>query len=209
MKNYIWFGLGLLTGTAGGVLGSMKYFKKKYSEEAEQRISEMEDYSHWTKAYARTSEDEDTEEVDHEERQKMMKEQRDMEPVKKVDYVSMYPNLNKETEEEEETPEKKTHEEHQKNKNRPPRIISAEESGNLDPHYEYETLVFYAYDEVLVDENDCVIEDPRHLVGDSLEKYDFINSDEEIIFVLNYELTTCYEINKVQAAFGEFNIEVE
>lgn len=93
--------------------------------------------------------------------------------------------------------------EHQKNKNKPPRIISAEAYGNLPSNIDQQVLYFYAHDEVLADENEEYLDNPGEFVGNCLEKYDFIDSDERIIFVMNYALSTCYEIQKVDAAWHD------
>lgn len=104
---------------------------------------------------------------------------------------------------EETTPEEDVTNEHQKNMNKPPKIISAEAYSNLPPHIEQETLYLYAYDETLTDENDEPIDEPSVLVGDSLTKYNFIDSDEPVIFVMNYALDTCYEIQKIEASWTD------
>lgn len=89
--------------------------------------------------------------------------------------------------------------EHQKNKNKSPRIISEEAYSNLSPSIDQKTLYFYTEDEVLTDENEEMLDDPETFVGDALTKYGFNESDEMIIFVMNYALDTCYEIQKIEA----------
>lgn len=92
--------------------------------------------------------------------------------------------------------------EYEKNKHKNPKIISVEEAGNLPPGTENECLFLYTYDDTITDENDEEIEQPELLLGDCLEKYDFYDSDEKIMFVMNYEMSTCYEISKIDAAWG-------
>ena len=102
-----------------------------------------------------------------------------------------------------ETPEEEAFEEHQKNKNRPPKIISAEAYGELPAHIDKEVLYFFAQDEMLTDDNEEPVEEPERLVGDSLTKYGFNESDEMIIFVMNYSLDTCYEIQKLDSSWTD------
>lgn len=102
-----------------------------------------------------------------------------------------------------ETPEEEAFEEHQKNKNRPPKIISAEAYGELPAHIDKEVLYFFAQDEMLTDDNEEPVEEPERLVGDSLTKYGFNESDEMIIFVMNYNLDTCYEIQKLDSSWTD------
>lgn len=99
--------------------------------------------------------------------------------------------------------EEEIFDEHQKNKNKPPKIISAEAYSNLPSNIDQEILYFYSYDETLCDENEEPIEDPGLLIGDSLNKYGFIDSDELVIFVMNYSLDTCYEIQKIDASWTD------
>lgn len=101
------------------------------------------------------------------------------------------------------TPEEEVFEEHQKNKDRPPKIISADAYSNLPAHIEQVVLYFYTYDEVLCEDNEEIVEEPELLIGDALTKYDFIDSDERIIFVMNYAQDTCYEIQKVDASWTD------
>lgn len=105
---------------------------------------------------------------------------------------------------EETSPEEEAFEEHQKNKNRSPKIISADDYTNLPAHIDKEVLYFYAYDEVLCDDNEEPIEEPERVVGDALTKYGFVDSDERIIFVMNYAMDTCYEIQKLDASWSNY-----
>lgn len=92
--------------------------------------------------------------------------------------------------------------EYEKNKHKKPKIISVEEAGNLPPGTENECLFLYTYNDTITDENDEEIEQPELLLGDCLEIYNFYDSNEKVIFVMNYELSTCYEISKIDAAWG-------
>lgn len=100
------------------------------------------------------------------------------------------------------TPEEIADSEHKENINKPPRIISYDEYSSLPAYIDTQTLYFYHDDMVLTDDNDEEIPDYGRILGDCLEKYDFINSDEALIFVRNYQLDTAYEIQRVYAAFG-------
>lgn len=99
--------------------------------------------------------------------------------------------------------EEQVFDEHQKSKNKPPKIISVETWQNLPAHIEQDVLYFYAYDEVLCDENEEMIDEPGLLIGDALTKYGFVDSDERTIFVMNYATDTCYEVQKVDASWSD------
>lgn len=102
-----------------------------------------------------------------------------------------------------ETPEEEAFDEHRKNMNKPPRIISAEDYANLPSYIDQEVLYYYAYDEMLCDENEEPVDEPSDLIGDALEKYGFADSDERLIFVMNYATDTCYEIQKLDQSWTE------
>lgn len=107
------------------------------------------------------------------------------------------------TNDQNEVSEEKAFEDHQKNMNKPPKIISVEDYGNLPAHIDQQVLYFYSYDETLCDENEEIIEEPELLIGDALTKYNFVDSDESCIFVMNYATDTCYEIQKVDASYSD------
>lgn len=103
------------------------------------------------------------------------------------------------------TPEEDAFDNHQRNKNKSPKIISAEAYGELPAHIDKKVLYLYTYDETVVDEDndDEPLTEPERLIGDALTKYDFIDNDERIIFVMNYALDTCYEIQKIDASWSD------
>lgn len=213
MKNTLWF----LGGAAIGALSSYvicgRYYNKKYDE----HIKMMEDYYKVKDEYVRTeSQDEEIPRengvMTSEERQ-VIKEKLREEGLENVPYHQMYRQKNGYTEqklaegehpeEDDEsddedivTPEEDAFDDHMRNRNRPPKIISYDAVLELPSYYDHETLLFMAYTEELCDENGEPIEDPGLLVGNCLEKFGFVDNDEELIFVLNYALDTVYEIQK-------------
>lgn len=101
------------------------------------------------------------------------------------------------------SPEEDVFDEHQRDRNKPPRIISAEDYSNLPSHIEQEVLYFYVYDEQLCDDEEVPVEEPERLIGDALTKYNFVDSEERVIFVMNYALETCYEIQKLDLSWSD------
>lgn len=93
-------------------------------------------------------------------------------------------------------------EERRMNQNRSPKIISAEAVNELPPYVTMQVLYYFPETDVLMDEDDHMVGeggDYGHLVGNCLEKYGFGDDDnlEKIIFVRNYNLDACYEIQKM------------
>lgn len=91
----------------------------------------------------------------------------------------------------------------QNNKYKKPKIISDEVYSSLPQTVDHQVLYFYSYDETVTDEDENIIEDYERFIGDSLTKYNFIDSEESIIFVMNYEYNTAYEIQKVYASWSD------
>jgi len=235
-KNILMFGVGLIVGAGSGVLATMHYYKKKYSDFADQQIAEMEEYYGRTDNYIRTSglPEDDAEvnpvqtEDDLPERANGVLSQEKREEIKQKlldnyaktsNNATNYAQISKELFEQKreeiedadpdlETPEQTADDEHKKNFNKPPRIISADEYMNLPPYIDTQTLYFYHYDEIITDDDENEIPDPETLIGDALTKYDFADSDESIIFVMNYQLDTAYEIQRVMGSFREENGDV-
>lgn len=92
--------------------------------------------------------------------------------------------------------------EHEKNKNKPPKIISYDAVTELPEYIEQCDLFYYTGDDVLANEAEEEL-DPETFVGDALWKYGFSDNDEHEIYVMNYALDTCYCVMKVNGAFAD------
>ena len=90
---------------------------------------------------------------------------------------------------------------HRKNRDKRPKIISAEAVGEMPAYYERETFFYYKESGTIADEVNNEIPDPETYLGDCMTKYDFDINDEERIFVVNYQLDTIYEIQKLKGRF--------
>lgn len=237
-RDIIIFASGLIVGAGSGILATMNYFKKKYSDIADQQIAEMEEYygrsDNYIRRDTRVIEDEADEvnpvnEDGEPDRAKGILDQDARDEIKKKlldnyarssEMATNYAQISKELfeqkraelehpedDEEEpitETPEEIADYEHKQNFNKPPRIISLEEYNSLPGNIDTQTLYYYMYDSVLTDDDENEIPDPETLIGDSLVKYGFDEDDDEmLIFVMNYQLDTAYEIQKVKGAFSD------
>lgn len=229
-RDIIIFGSGLIVGAGSGILATMHYFKKKYSDIADQQITEMEEYYQKTDEYSRNNLGYDDAEINpvedrsqgvlSESAREEIKEKLLKNHIETTNYAAIYKSKEDNGTTERVNPEVKMEEDfdyeleddpegelneaeiatinHQRNKDKPPKIISVDEYENLPPEIDTQTLYFYDLDETLVDDNDEEIEDPSRLIGDALTKYDFIDSDEKTIFVFNPALDTAYEIQRVE-----------
>lgn len=92
------------------------------------------------------------------------------------------------------------HQQHLKT-NRKPRLITEDDYNGLEPHIAKSVLQYYSGNKVLCDEMDEPIEDAFRLVGDALDKYDFANSNELVVFVRNYVLDTAYEVQRIPGEY--------
>lgn len=192
MKNLLYFGAGLIIGVAAGLISGKFYFKNKYEEIADNEIKEMEDYYRASDEYARKSKDieKDIPEEDPE------VEERPKKRKVYTDYTSYYDKAEHEEEIKEAIRRNEELKEIRKS-GKPPKIISQTAVGDLPEEYDEECLLFFALDQTLTDEDENIIDDPDILIGDALTKYDFVDSDEERIYVVNYVLEKVYEIVKV------------
>lgn len=68
-----------------------------------------------------------------------------------------------------------------------------------------ETLTYYIYDDILVDEQEMIIDRPEDLVGGVLLESGFTQDGRENIYVRNYRLRTDYEIVKAFASYQDYN----
>lgn len=213
VKNILCFIGGVVVGAAGGVLATRQYFKAKYQAEADAEIEEMSQY--YSKKYDDLvglfyGEDDLKNELKEEQEEKPQDESEIREKLQRnyeqtTNYAKMYhskeeeENLEEEFESERDAAESAT-EDHNRNKDKPPRIISEGALGEIPAYYENKVLFFYRLDDVVTDEEDNVIDDPEYLLGDCLDKYNFRESEEKLIFVRNFALDTVYEVQKINAA---------
>lgn len=122
-----------------------------------------------------------------------------MELVRKYEKPPLENYINKYTSSQETMPgpTEEDYEEEEMGKNYiPPKIISLESYGE-DDTYDEQELLYYQDNDTLVDEVDDVIEDPDHLIGTALTKYNFNTNDETDIYVVNENLSTYYHVHKV------------
>lgn len=219
------FFIGLGIGIVSGVLGSMAYFKNKYSKMADEQIAETEEYyrKYFEVQESYSADDEaEVNPTENTDRSQGILSQSARDEIREkltrnyeqtTNYASIYkekhPDVFKQAEEmadaegdiEQPNEAEIANIEHEKHKNDPPKIISDEEYGMLAPNIDIQTLYFYMYDETLVDDNDEIINDPSVLIGDALDVSDFIDNDETMLFVINPGIDTAYEIQKVYGSY--------
>lgn len=216
----IWVKNGIIFLVGAGVGSAVGYFvgKKRAEKKAAKELQELEEYYGTSEKYKRTEEEDDPK--TGEEKKFDSEERADKETVRtlrkaekelnthKTDYTKCYEKETEDEEEEEddqdetqENPGVEINEEadeyHQENKNRPPRIISVEKLGELPAHIENECLYYYPDGDYVTDEDDEVIEDYQRVLGDCLQKYHFDTSNEETIWIQNFEMDTVYEVTKM------------
>ena len=93
-------------------------------------------------------------------------------------------------------------EEVKKSKTRQPRIVKESEVDDSAEGWNIISLFLYN-DGTVTDEEDRVFNDAEKeiMLGDSLTKYDFVNSDEKVIYVQCFAHNTFYEVNKFDKPF--------
>lgn len=92
----------------------------------------------------------------------------------------------------------------ERNKGKRPRIVSLDDWQNAPDFIEKEKLQYFVYSNDLVDEDGNVLDagEEEAMIGDALTKYDFADSQEEVIYVICFAASKIFEIEKV---YGEFN----
>lgn len=74
-----------------------------------------------------------------------------------------------------------------------------------NPVFATETLTYYIYDDILVDDQEMVIDRPADLVGDVLLESGYTQNGQDNIYIRNYRLRTDYEIVKTYAGFENYS----
>lgn len=142
-----------------------------------------------------------------EERKEIKEKLREMRE-QKTNYAAMYQNDEDEEEEPEEeddenSPEMIMNHWHDENKEREPELVSDAAVQALPRGVEQEALYYHTADGIVCDENGEVVENPRILLGDVLDECGFAHgdTDEEMIWVLNYQTDTAYLVQKIEGSF--------
>lgn len=220
MKKEMIFGIGgFAAGAVCGACGMLFYYKKKLQkeigewkkeilQEIQQDFEIKEEYRRQSKTYTEEESETGRENgpLDPETR-KEIKEKLKRNWEGTTNYAGIYQPHHKKPEidpAEKESPRENDTEipELVDRKMRDPKIISAEDAGDLMPDITSTCLYYYVDDDIIVDEDENVVEDYERLLGKCLDKYGFKNNDESLIFVMNSEIDTCFEIQKV---YGEFD----
>lgn len=95
--------------------------------------------------------------------------------------------------------------EDEEDRDRPCEEIHVSEFGE-NPTYATETLTYYIYDDILVDDQEITIDRPEDLVGGVLLESGFTQNGQDNIYIRNHRLRTDYEIIKVYAGYQELHL---
>lgn len=200
-RDIIIFSIGTLLGGACGFLLSKFMLEKKYHEKADEEIEEMRKYYEDAFNVVKSYESEEKTETISEEKQKESKEKRHLDPVDYRHYFTDPAEEEYPIDEEELQEMIDADEYHQRTMDNDPEEFTEEGTGELPNFFDTQILTFYTED-LVVAEGDSEIIDYERLLGNCLEAGDFtINDERTTMFVVNYELETIYEINKVFGAF--------
>lgn len=209
MKASSAFVTGIVIGAAAGIVAGAAYMKRKIEEVIEDRIDEevaefIQDFN------AKMEEDDISEEKDQEDEdddtpynslhEYTQKSYNKPDPTKIFrDPLAEHEHPQEPDEESdilEENPLKKQEDDSMKD----PKLIS-EDKYDEDDSFEKSMLYYYQDDDVLTDEEEHEIANDIEIVGETLDKYDFRNNDEQVIHVRNYEQKTDYEVVKVFTSY--------
>lgn len=215
MKYLIVFLLGSVVGVAVGAYSMKLYLEDKEHARADAEIEEMRNYYEDMMNDVAVSKDEEETPKPQHFKKGLPDEEAPREDKQKVNYQGFYsdpaemehPEDDPYSDEEGDDFIEDMNSFHERNKGRDPRIISIEAAGDLPANIDHQILYYYKYDETVTDEEGMPIEDYERLIGGCLYKYDFVDSDERILFVLNYELDTLYEIEKLDDSWHNIRDE--
>lgn len=208
MKKLIYLVIGAAVGFASGYFVGKKLEEKR----SEKELNDLSAYYDSSKRYIRNetnAADQKEETEDKKERPKpesrkdVTRKIRESRAEKVIDYTAYYGD---ETDGEyDDSPEMAANMFHDENRNRPPELISMDEynNGSVPYHFDSQILFYYAFDETVTDEDECMIDEPGHLLGRVMEESGFIEDDTMQIYVINYQTDCVYEVNKILASYCE------
>lgn len=222
-KNILYFGIGLITGAAAGVIGTMQYWKHKYEKIAEEQAELSRKYVEKASKYSSeiTPPGVEINPVQNEDRsqgplspeaRKEIKEKLERNWQGTTNYAGIYKSKHPEQEDdqnEETNIRERITQEHKDTMDLPPEVITQLEASNLDERWTIRPLYFWTGNEVVLDDDDNLIEDPERVLGDILKRWivgefdSMLLQQTDILYVKNYALDVCYEIQEVQEVYEE------
>lgn len=95
---------------------------------------------------------------------------------------------------------------YEEHKNDPPKILSDEESGDINPGVEVVEWTYFAKDDTMVDGDDQIVPDFRRFVGHLLDDSGWIDdTDADDINILSTEYMNLYKITKLYRKFSDMD----
>lgn len=192
------FGVLLALDTAISIFCVKEHYREKYERIAQEEIDSMrEHYEKATKKAKELTEATEAAAIDLKSyRNHLMKYASD--PAE-----SEHPSEDVLSEQEEmDTTGERITREDEEDRERPCEEIHISEFGE-NPVYATETLTYYIYDDILVDDQEMMIDRPEDLVGGVLLSSGFTQNGQDNIYIRNHRLRTDYEIIKVYAGYQE------
>lgn len=189
--------------TAISIFCVKEYYREKYERIAQEEIDSMRE--HYVKATKKAKELTEATEAAAEDlknyRSQLVKLKYASDPAE-----SEHPSEDvlSEQEEMDATGERITHED-EEDRDKPCEEIHVSEFGE-NPTYATETLTYYIYDDILVDDQEITIDRPEDLVGGVLLESGFTQNGQDNIYIRNHRLRTDYEIIKVYAGYQELHV---
>ena len=212
VKNVLIFFAGVV---CGGVPSAL-YFKKKYEKKADEEIlaeyNRLEGKKSVPKRYISNREVPKKEEIP--ETAVKPRSSLDGQRVRRrrIDYTTYYPDpaeaespQDDQVVDGKETTGRVMTEEAIKNKGKGAKLIPEADYGQ-DPTYDPIELLYWQFDDIITSADEEEYEDldeVADMLGNTLDKYDFRNSDESCIYVRNYDRKVDYMITKVRSSFRE------
>ena len=84
----------------------------------------------------------------------------------------------------------------------PPYVIPEALFTEADDRYDQESLIYYAGDETLVNDQNEMVPDPESLVGINLGNFGEDSGDPDRVYVRNERLMTDFEVSRIDIAYG-------
>lgn len=87
--------------------------------------------------------------------------------------------------------------------NEPPTIINVDEYSALPPYFEFVTYQYYEEDDILMDDQNCIIDDVNRIVGDALVHFGECNPMDDTVYVVNGQMGLAIEIERIHSSYYE------
>ena len=197
----------LTVGAAVGATGMLIYIKDKFNSELQEEVDEVRDY--YKDRFTKSPGGQNTEDLEKEAEKEFIDEDEviedepeEIQDPRLSEKITQYNKIIDYTKENKISYGKTSEALKEREGSTPPFVISDTEMYDMRQEYDKVTLVYYAGDNTLADEDDFIIDDVEAIIGeDNLDSFGTECEDPDMVHIRNERLGSDYEVIRANSRY--------